>query len=340
MGDGVVFIVLATVTIIGLSAFFVAAEFAVLSAKRHRLEDAAATSRSARAALRNSSELTLLLAGSQLGITLCTLALGAITKPAVHHWLLPAFEALGVPALLADVVSFILALFIVTFLHLVVGEMAPKSWAIAHPELSATMLALPMRAFMAITRPLLRLLNGMANGLLRKVGVDPADSLAAAHNADDLRYLVEHSANVGVLDERLYQPISTALEMQTQTLADLTRPDHTPACVPSGASVEQVQEMSRRSGHLRILVGSPDDITGVVHVRDTLTARADAPVAAFTRPVFTLDPEVTLHAALSAMRRTRNHLVIVTEEGRTLGVVTLADVLAQLVPQSLRSVAP
>ena len=141
MGDGVVFIVLATVTIIGLSAFFVAAEFAVLSAKRHRLEDAAATSRSARAALRNSSELTLLLAGSQLGITLCTLALGAITKPAVHHWLLPPFEALGVPALLADVVSFILALFIVTFLHLVVGEMAPKSWAIAHPELSATMLA-------------------------------------------------------------------------------------------------------------------------------------------------------------------------------------------------------
>jgi CBS domain containing-hemolysin-like protein len=336
VGDGVVFVVTATVLIIGLSAFFVAVEFAVLSAKRHRLEDGATKSRAARAALRNSNELTVLLAGSQLGITLCTLALGAITKPAVHHWLEPVFAALGVPALIADVVAFVLALFIVTFLHLVIGEMAPKSWAIAHPELSATMLALPMRAFMAVTRPLLRVLNGMANGLVRRVGVDPADTLEGTHNAENLRYLVEHSVNVGVLDERLYQPISTALEMQILTLADLIQPDKSPACVRPDAPVGELQEMSRRTGHLRILVGIPGRIIGVVHVRDTLTSPADELIAGFTRPVCALDAGMTLHSALSEMRATRNHLVVVTREGSTLGVVTMSDVLRRLVPQSMR----
>src|SRR5215213_11981816 len=122
-------------------------------------------------ALRNSAELTLLLAGSQLGITAATLALGAISKPAVHHWLTPLFESWGLPLVAADVAGFVLALFIVTFIHLVVGEMAPKSWAIAHPERSATLLAGPMRAFMALVRPVLRLLNSAANALVRRVGV-------------------------------------------------------------------------------------------------------------------------------------------------------------------------
>src|SRR5699024_89835 len=114
-------VVVVTVLLIALSAFFVAIEFSLLAATRHRLEDAAPRSRAARAALRSSSELTLLLAGSQLGITICTLALGAVTKPAVHHWLTPAFESWGAAAWLADVAGFVLALVIVTFLHLVVG---------------------------------------------------------------------------------------------------------------------------------------------------------------------------------------------------------------------------
>src|SRR5215204_7728957 len=163
MSDTPWMVVAATVVIVALSGFFVAVEFAALAAKRHRLEAAAPGSRSARAALRNSSELTLLLAGSQLGITAATLALGAISKPAVHHWLTPLFESWGLPMVAADAVGFIMALLVVTFIHLVVGEMAPKSWAIAPPERSATLLASPMRAFMAVFRPLLRLLNLAAN---------------------------------------------------------------------------------------------------------------------------------------------------------------------------------
>src|SRR3954462_9313185 len=200
MSGNPVVVLTATVVVVALSAFFVAVEFAALAAKRHRLEEAAPASRSARAALRNSSELTLLLAGSQLGITAATLALGAISKPAVHHWLTPLFTSWGLPLVAADVAAFVLALLIVTFIHLVVGEMAPKSWAIAHPERSATLLALPMRAFMWVTRPLLAALNLAANRLVRAVGGEPAGQVAVGHSPDALRHLVEHSANVGALD--------------------------------------------------------------------------------------------------------------------------------------------
>lgn len=327
-------IVPATVAIVALSAFFVAVEFALMSAKRHRLEDAAASSRAARAALRSSSELTLLLAGSQLGITLCTLALGAISKPAVHHWLTPLFETWGLPAVAADVVGFVLALVIVTFIHLVVGEMAPKSWAIAHPEKSATMLAIPMRAFMWLTRPLLRALNESANWLLHRVGVEPTNEVASGQDPDGLRHLVEHSANVGALDARFSAQISGALEMERLTVRELVTPGSTPVGVREDATVGEVRAATRSSGHLRILLGSGDRISSLVHVRDTLTAPDDASAASFTRPVFTIDADTTVHAALTSMRETRNHLAVVTEAGSVLGVVTLPDVLRHLFPQT------
>ncbi|MCF6506676.1 HlyC/CorC family transporter [Blastococcus sp. MG754426] len=323
----------ATVVIVALSAFFVAVEFAALAAKRHRLEEAAPGSRSARAALRNSSELTLLLAGSQLGITAATLALGAISKPAVHHWLTPLFESWGLPLVAADVAGFVLALLVITFIHLVVGEMAPKSWAIAHPERSATLLAAPMRAFMAVFRPLLRLLNTMANRLVRSVGVEPADELAVGHSPDALRHLVEHSANVGALDAGFSTQISGALELERMTVRELVTPEAPLVSVPADATVEAVREATRRSGHLRILLGTRARLTGVVHVRDTLASAPGTPAAGFARPVFDLDAGTTVWAALAAMRETRNHLAVVTEAGSVLGVVTMADVLHRLLPQ-------
>jgi CBS domain containing-hemolysin-like protein len=335
MTDNPVVVLVATVALIALSAFFVAVEFALMAAKRHRLEDAAATSRAARAALRSSSELTLLLAGSQLGITVCTLALGAITKPAVHHWLTPLFASWGLPLVAADVVGFVLALIIVTFVHLVVGEMAPKSWAIAHPERSATLLALPMRAFMWVFRPLLRLLNAAATALLHKVGVEPSNDVAVGHSPETLWHLVEHSANVGALDASYSAQISSALELERLTVRDLVTPDAPLAGVPTDATVGDVRELTRRTGHLRILlgVGPGPRLTGVVHVRDTLTASDDAPAAPFARPVFTLDADTRVHAALKAMRETRNHLAVVIDAGEVVGVVTLADVLRRLFPQ-------
>jgi CBS domain containing-hemolysin-like protein len=323
-----------TVVIVALSAFFVAVEFAALAAKRHRLEEAAPGSRAARAALRNSSELTLLLAGSQLGITAATLALGAISKPAVHHWLTPLFETWGLPLVAADVVGFVLALLVVTFVHLVVGEMAPKSWAIAHPERSATLLALPMRAFMAVFRPLLRALNAVANALVRRAGVEPADELAVGHSPDTLRHLVEHSASVGALDARFSAQISGALALERMTVRELVAADAPLATVPADATAGAVREATRRTGHLRILLGTRERLTGVVHVRDTLTAADRVPAAGFARPVFSLGAGTTVHSALTAMRETRNHLAVVTDGDTVLGVLTLSDVLRRLFPEA------
>lgn len=322
-----------TIALIALSAFFVAVEFALISAKRHRLEDAAPNSRSARAALRSASELTVLLAGSQLGITVCTLALGAITKPAVHHWLTPAFSSWGMPFWVADVAGFVLALIIVTFLHLVVGEMAPKSWAIAHPEKSATMLAIPMRGFMWLTRPLLRTLNSMANWLLVKVGVNPVDHVSSGQDAAALRHLVEHSTNVGALDAGYSAQLSGALDMQTLTVQALLRSNEAPTSITTGASMDLVRAVSKESGHLRILVRDNGTPLGILHVRDTLLQPDHTRAEEIMRPVFTLASDTPVHLALASMRETRNHLAVITHEGKTTGIITLADVLSRLFPR-------
>ncbi|WP_324649940.1 hemolysin family protein [Georgenia sp. H159] len=332
-------VAVATVAIIGLSAFFVAVEFALLAAKRHRLEDAATESRAARAALRSSTELTVLLAGSQLGITVCTLALGAITKPAVHHWITPVVNDLGAPYWVADVVGFVLALVIVTFLHLVVGEMAPKSWAIAHPERSATLLALPMRAFMVPTRPILIALNSAANWCLRRVGVEPVESVGTGQNPDDLRHLVEHSASVGALEVAYSAQLSGALDLRRLTMADLVSGHSAPVTVPDDATAGDVRRLAHESGHLRVLVAEPGSPapTGVVHVRDTLLLDDAAPVAELVKPVFELDASTPLHTALTRMRETSSHLAIVRTAGGGGAVASLADVLAYLFPRTTAS---
>ncbi|MGC4960533.1 hemolysin family protein [Gordonia sp. DT101] len=327
-------VAIATVALIAASAFFVAVEFALIAARRHRLEDAAPNSRSARAALRSASELSVLLAGSQLGITVCTLALGAITKPAVHHWLTPAFESWGLPTWFADIAGFILALAIVTFLHLVVGEMAPKSWAIAHPERSATLLAIPMRAFMWLTRPIIVCLNRLANWCLLRVGVEPVDQVGAGQDSAALRHLVEHSATVGTLDERYHAHLASALELESLTVADVTGHGEVTA-VARDASSTRIREVSRSSGHRRILVRSgtsPSDktIDGVVHVRDSLAAPAAATAADLMRPVLSLASTVPVYEALATMRETRQHIATVVDDDRVIGLLTLDDVLERL----------
>ena len=321
-----------TIALIAASAFFVAVEFALIAARRHRLEDAAPRSASARAALRSASELSLLLAGSQLGITVCTLALGAITKPAVHYWLTPVFTTWVLPLWAADVAGFVLALIIVTFLHLVVGEMAPKSWAIAHPERSAIVLALPMRAFMWVMRPVLVQLNALANWCLRKVGVDPVDEVGSAQDPDALKQLVEHSATVGTLDERFHDHLTSALELQSLTVGDIVRANASPSSVPPTASVAEVKRTARTTGHLRLLVADGERIDGVVHVRDSLSADPDATATDLMRPALVLDADVPVYEALRTMRETRSHLVVITADDAVVGLITLTDVLERLLP--------
>ena len=324
-----------TAALISLSAFFVASEFALIAARPHRLEEAAGSSRSARAALRSSAELTVLLAGAQLGITVCTLALGAVTKPAVHHWLSPLLADLGAVAWLADAGGFVLALAIVTFLHLVIGEMAPKSWAISHPEQSATLLALPMRGFMFVTRPALAALNTAANRCLEAVGVTATDQLLASRDPDTLRQLVDHSTNVGALDASYSEQLSGALDLQELAVRDLLKAGHRPISVSPSATVAEVQAASRETGHLRILVDGSGS-WGVVHVRDTLMKQANAGIADLTRPAFRLDAATPVYTALARMREAGTQLAVVPDGEQRAGVVTLTDVLEKLFPDPER----
>lgn len=325
-----------TVVLIAASAFFVAVEFSLIAARKHRLEDAAADSVPARAALRSASELSVLLAGSQLGITVCTLALGAITKPAVHHWITPGIEAVGAPLWIADAAGFLLALIVVTFLHLVVGEMAPKSWAIAHPEKSATLLALPMRAFMWLTRPLLNMLNNLANRCLRRVGVTPVDEVESGQDPAGLRHLVEHSATVGTLDERYRGNLISALELEALTVGDIARPEPAPSSVAPDAVPETIQQISRASGHLRLLVRAGAEIEGVLHVRDSLGAAPETTARQLMRPVLTFTADTPVYEALRTMRETRNQFAVVRDaRAEYVGLITITDVLRRLLPVEL-----
>lgn len=324
---------LATVLILALSAFFVAIEFSLMGARRHRLEAEAASSRPARSALRAVHELTIMLAVAQLGITACTFALGAVTKPAVSHGLGPLVAATGVPGWAAGGASFALALFIVTFLHLVIGEMVPKSWAIAHPELAAKAVAVPARGLAWAFRPLLIWVNRVANRLVAASGVEPVDEAAVGgQDPDTIRQLVDHSASVGALDAAFRTQISRVLDLERITIGELLT-DETTKGVPATATVADVQDLAIASGHMRILVDSAEGAPRHVHVRDTLDAPTDAPVEPLAREALVLEAGIPVHEALTRMRSASEQLAVVRRDGAQLGVVTIADILSRVLPR-------
>ena len=327
-------VALITTALIVASAFFVIVEFALLAARRHRLEEEAQHSASARAALRGINELTVMLAFAQLGITACTFALGAITKPAIDYALAPVFEQWGLPFVLADIIAFILALIVVTFLHLVIGEMAPKSWAIAHPETAAKATGILARALTWPLRPFLLWINHIANRLVKASGVEPVEKAAAGgQDADTIRELVAHSRAAGTLEDQYSVPIAQAIALGSLTVGDIVRTDRPPTAVPLDASVAQVQAVAASFGHLRILVGS--GITSrVAHVRDTLTVAADTPARDVSRDAMHLSPTASAYEALARMRRDRVQLAMVVDADRLLGVVTLDDLLRKILPGS------
>ncbi|GGA53659.1 CNNM domain-containing protein [Pelagibacterium lentulum] len=330
-------IILVTIALIALSGFFVIIEFALLGARRQRLEELAVTSRSARAALRGMNDLTLMLAGAQLGITACTFALGAVTKPAVDAWLGPAFIIWGMPDWAAGGTAFALSLFVVTFLHLVVGEMAPKSWAIAHPETSALAIGVISRAYIWPLRQLLVQVNRIANRLVKASGVEPVESAAVGgQDIATIRQLVEHSAKVGKLSPHLQQQISGLIDLGTIPVSALVAQGADLTDVGPQATVGDVRSTALRSGHMRIpMFGVDQSPSLVVHVRDTLLSPDDRPAIEIARPAFMLSAQTPVYEALSSMRAASVQLAVVLDGSATLGVVTLADILRHVLPASV-----
>lgn len=326
-------VIIVTIALIVLSAFFVIIEFALLGARRQRLEAEAPTSRSARAALRGMNELTLMLAGAQLGITGCTFALGAITKPAVDYALGPVLVSWGLPEWIAGGTSFAFSLFFVTFLHLVVGEMAPKSWAIAHPERAAKLVSPTGRAFIWVVRPLLVGINTLANKLVAASGVTPVDRAAAGgQDADTIRALVEHSGAQGALPPRLQAQLDQVLELEKLTVADLQTGQEI-VHLPASATMREVQQRAAETDHMRFpLSGAEGELAGVVHVRDTLERNGEATAAEVAREAFVLAPSTPVYEALARMRESSEQLAVVMEGEEVTGLVTVADILRRVRP--------
>ncbi|WP_214321141.1 hemolysin family protein [Nonomuraea sediminis] len=313
------------------NGFFVASEFALVAARRPRLErQAAHGSSAARAALDGIDELSLMLAGAQLGITLCSLGLGVVSEPVIAGTLVPLFHTLGLPEAAAHGVAFVIALAIVTFLHMVVGEMAPKSWAIAHPERSAMLVALPFRGFTVVVRPLLAALNGVTNGLLRLFGVRQAAGETRPRTPEQLRHLVEESRRLGLIEPEDHAVLTQTLRAPETAIADLITPAAEIAGVRGDATAEQIVDACARTGRTRLVVWP----AGVVHLRDAYLARrrgrrVTAERLAYPAPRLAADASVA--HAVSAMRAARSQLALVEErDGKLIGLVSLDTLLTTL----------
>lgn len=320
-----------TVLLVVASAFFVIVEFALLAARRHRLEAEASTSSAARAALRGMNELTVMLAFAQLGITACTFLLGAVTKPAIDYALSPVFEQWGLPYVLADVIAFVLALLAVTFIHLVVGEMAPKSWAIAQPEVAAKATNILARAMTWPLRPFLLWINHIANRLVAASGVTPVEKAAVGRqDAGTIAELVAHSRAAGTLEEQYSAPIGQAISLRSLAVGAIVRTGIAPTAVPATATVADVQAAAS-SGHMRVLVGG-GATSRVAHVRDTLAVPANSPATSISREALAVSPQAPAYDTLTRMRRAHVQLATVVDNDQLVGVITLDDLLREILP--------
>ncbi|MFE3454911.1 hemolysin family protein [Nonomuraea sp. NPDC059194] len=324
-----------SLALLAFNALFVAAEFAFVSSRRHRLEEIASgsgrlTRLVAKSAVGGGKQLSLMLAGAQLGITLCTLGLGMVTEPAIEHYLEPVFGWLGLPEGLRAPVSLAIALALVTFLHMVVGEMAPKSWALTHPEAAAMLLTVPFRAFTWLVRPLLWALNGFTNLILRLFGVHARDELATTRTPRQLAMLVGESGRMGLLDREEHDLLTRALRLQAEGIERLMVPIDRVVMVPADAGADQIRRAAGQSGHLRLLVGTPYEIRGVLHARDAVL-RPEATAGELARPLPRLACVTQVPEAVAALQDARAHLGLVTAGDQSvIGMVSLGDLLGEL----------
>lgn len=328
------------VLLLALNGFFVAAEFALLAARRSRIEQLAAEGdRRARHALAGLREITLMLAGAQLGITMCSLGLGAVAEPAVAGIIEGILgEAFSLSDTTRHIIAFSIGLSIVVFLHMVVAEMAPKSWAIAHPEKSALLLARPFRLFVNVLRPLIRFLNGLANVVVKAVGVEPQDERAMAHSPSDLLLLIEESAGHGGIAAEEHELLARSLELSGLTAADAMTVRRDIVAVGADATAAFVASEAHRTGRTRVVVheGDLDHVRGFVHVKDVLRLAngtwATTSAGSVTRPIMVTPEHHGLEDLLLEMRTRRHHIALVVDEhGMVMGLVTLEDVIEELI---------
>ncbi|OEJ97277.1 hemolysin family protein [Streptomyces thermolilacinus] len=319
-----------------LNAFFVGAEFALISVRRSQIEpQAEAGNRRARSVLWGLEHVSALLAAAQLGITLATLVLGIVAEPAIAHLLEPLFEAAGVPHGLVHPISFVIALAAATYLHMLLGEMVPKNIALAEPVRTALLLGPPLVALARALRPVIFTINAFANTLLKLLRVETKDEVAATFSDDELARMVTDAGDAGLLDDRAAERLHDALELGRRPVRDVVMPLERVVYVQVGTTPDEVERLAARSGFSRFPVVDPSRrILGYLHVKDALDfipRDEPFPVSAM-RPIARVRAATPLDDVLTAMRRSRTHLAaVLDEDGRLAGLVTMEDVLRELV---------
>lgn len=333
---------LLAVLLIAVNAFFVGAEFSLISVRRDRLEALAEQGRTrAVTVIRAGEQLSSMLAGAQLGVTAASLLLGRIGESAVFDLLQSGFGLTDLPPTLLHTVSFAVALAIVVTLHVLLGEMVPKNIALAGPERTAMLLVPPYLAYVRVARPFIAFYNRCANAVVRMIGVEPKDELEIAVNTAELNEMIAESVSEGLLDREEHSRLTRALQVRNRVVGDVVVPLAATRAVPvagpdSGPTVGSVEQALAETGFSRYPVAGPDGhFIGYLHIKDVLTLGGDPGTAidlALVRPLPRVPTSLPLADALSRMRRNNSHLALVTDDvGVVVGMVAMEDLVEDLV---------
>ena len=337
-----VFGVLLTVLLLAANAFFVGAEFALISARRDRLEALAEQGkRSAVTVIRAGENLSVMLAGAQLGITICSILLGRVGEPAVAHLLEGPFHYFGMPDAVLHTVSFVIAITIVVVLHVLLGEMVPKNIAIAGPESVAMLLVPPYLAWVRMARPVIAVYDWCAHIVLRAVGIEAKSELENTVSTVELSEMIAESLSEGLLDPEEHNRLSRALQIRDRVVADvaiaLTQVHAVPAAAEgTGPTVRAIQQALAESGYSRFPVTDTGGrFIGYVHIKDVLRLVDDRDAVvdlSMVRPLPQVSASLPLPDALSRLRRSNSHLALVTaDDSRVTAMVALEDLVEDLV---------
>ncbi|WP_338674483.1 hemolysin family protein [Streptomyces sp. SCSIO 30461] len=318
------------------NAFFVGAEFALISVRRSQIEPRAqAGDRRAKMTLWGLQHLSAVMATAQLGITVSSLVLGAVAEPAMAHLLEPVFEAVHVPQALIHPIAFIIALALATYLHMLFGEMVPKNIALAAPQPAALLLGPPLVALARAVRPVVFGINSFANTLLRLLKVEPKDEVESVFTDDELARLVADSSQAGLLDPADGERLRDALELGTRPVGEILVPLSRMVTVNDAVTPAQLERAATSAGYSRLpVLGLDSSVLGYLHIKDALGIperhQPFPPSALHT--VTRVEIDTPLDDTLTAMRTDGTHLAAITgDKGTVLGFVTMEDVLSELV---------
>jgi CBS domain containing-hemolysin-like protein len=341
-GLGDVFGLLATVLLVGTNAFFVAAEFSLISARRDRLEALAEQGRSsALTAIRAGEQLPLMFAGAQFGITVSSILLGRLGEPAVADLLRGPSNLLCVSPALLHTASFVVALAIVVTLHVLLGEMVPKNIAMAGPEKAAMLLMPPYLVYVRMVRPIITFYNRCSNATLRALRVRPRDELDVTVSTVELSEMIAESVSEGLLDREEHTRLTRALQIRNRKVADVAVPLAEIRAVPvaaagSGPTLQAIERASAATGYSRFPVVDVDGrFVGYLHIKDVLSLAEDPHAVCDlgrVRPLPLVPESLSVPEALSRMRRSNSHLALVTgNDGAVVAMVALDDLVRDLV---------